>query len=223
MSRQTIRALLFDLGGVLLRTEDPNPRAALEARLGLAAGEAEHLVFHGTDGTAAQLGRITAGQLWARVGHRLALDAAGLRRFRRQFFAGDHIHRPLLAVVRELGAQYQTALVSNAMDDLGEVIGERYPIADAFDLVVGSAGEGVMKPDPAIYLRTLEQLGRQPAEAVLIDDAVANVEGARAVGIHGIHCTPDTDVAAQLRRLGVRIDAAHPSSERTAAPVSTSA
>lgn len=36
-----IRALLFDLGGVLLRTQDHGPREAWERRLGLQPGELE--------------------------------------------------------------------------------------------------------------------------------------------------------------------------------------
>ena len=39
-----IQAIVFDVGGVLLRTEDRQPRRALEERLGLVPGEAEWLL-----------------------------------------------------------------------------------------------------------------------------------------------------------------------------------
>jgi beta-phosphoglucomutase-like phosphatase (HAD superfamily) len=41
-----IQAVIFDVGGVLLRTEDRAPRQAWEARLGLEPGGAEALVFN---------------------------------------------------------------------------------------------------------------------------------------------------------------------------------
>lgn len=91
------------------------------------------------------------------------------------------------------------------MDDLNEVVTSRYPMADAFDLIVGSAYEGIMKPDARIFERTLVRLGRQPAEAIFVDDFMHNVEGARAVGMHAIHYTPDLDLAAALAEFGVAI------------------
>ncbi len=40
-----IKAVIFDMGGVLLRTEDLTPRARLAAQLGVTLRELEHLVF----------------------------------------------------------------------------------------------------------------------------------------------------------------------------------
>ncbi|HRJ45238.1 MAG TPA: HAD-IA family hydrolase, partial [Caldilineaceae bacterium] len=94
-------------------------------------------------------------------------------------------------------------IISNFMDDLRRSLSEKYPIADAFDLIVISAEEKVMKPDPVIFQRTIERLGRRPEECVFVDDFAHNVEGARAVGMHAIHYTPQTDMKAELAKLGV--------------------
>ncbi len=198
-----ISAVIFDVGGVLLRTEDGAPRRALEDRLGLARGQAEQLVFNSDKGRAAQLGQISAAELWAWVGDYFGLDEAGLVRFQQEFFGGDRLNRPLLELVHALHGRYQTAIISNFMDNLTEVITDRFPIAPAFDLIVGSAYEGVMKPDAEIFTRALARLGAQPAEAVFVDDFAHNIEGARAVGLQAIHYTPTTDVAAELAKLGV--------------------
>lgn len=198
-----IRAVLFDVGGVLVRTEDRFPRAALEARLGLAPGMAEYLVFNGPMGLQAQQGMISAQALWAWLQSELKLDEKGLVDFRRAFFAGDRLDRALVDYIRRLRPRYQTAIISNAMDDLLETVTHRYPMADAFDLIVGSAYERVMKPDPIIFRRTLDRLGRAPHEAVFIDDAPRNVEGARAVGMAAIHYRPGIDLVMELERVGV--------------------
>lgn len=198
-----IRALIFDIGGVLIRTEDRSQRAALEKRLGLEPGAADTLVFNSEMGQKAQQGAITTAELWAWVQNHLQLDAAGLQQFQREFWGGDRTDVTLLHLIRRLHTRYQTAIISNATDNLHETVAQLDPTGDLFDLVVGSAYEKVMKPDPLIFERTLTRLGRAPAEAVFIDDFIHNVRGAQAVGLHAIHFTPGIELASELARLGV--------------------
>jgi putative hydrolase of the HAD superfamily len=198
-----IKAIIFDVGGVLVRTEDRTPRRRLEEQYGLQPGEAEFLVYNSEQGQQAQRGEITATTLWRWIQARFNLDAAALADFRQQFWGGDRLNAPLLALVHSLRPRYQTAIISNAMDDLHHTLAAVYPMADAFDLIVGSAAERVMKPAPEIFLRTLARLGREPAEAIFIDDFAHNVAGAQAVGMAAIHYTPDLDVAAALAEYGV--------------------
>ncbi len=205
-----IRAVVFDLGGVILRTEDPAPRARLEARLGLAPGQAEYLVFNSPMGRRAQRGEITTEELWQWVGQELGLDPAGLAAFRQAFWAGDRVDAELVDLIRRLRGRYQTALLSNAFDDLRRVLHRELGIADAFDVVVISAEEGIMKPDPAVYRRVLDRLGREAEECVFVDDFPHNVEAARALGFHAIHYTPGLDLSAALAELGVTLPGSSP-------------
>jgi 2-haloacid dehalogenase len=39
-------------------------------------------------------------------------------------------------------------------------------------------------------------------DCVFIDDSMPNVEAARDVGMHAIHCVEGIDLAAELRRYG---------------------
>ncbi|MBI3958611.1 MAG: HAD family phosphatase [Chloroflexi bacterium] len=204
-----IAALIFDVGGVLIRTEDRSRRAELEKSLGLSPGQTDEIVFNSRMGQAAQMGEITSAALWAWVQTELGLDTPGLAYFRTEFWAGDRLNSDLLALIRRLHPHYQTAIISNFMDDLRRSIGEEYPLIDtfelidAFDLVVISAEEKVMKPSPVIFQRTLERLGRLPEESVFVDDFAHNVAGARAVGMHAIHYTPETEMKRELAKLGV--------------------
>lgn len=198
-----IKAVIFDIGGVLIRTEDPAPRAALEVRLGLAPGQAEYLVLNSAMGRKAQLGQHSAGEQWAWVQQQLALSSAELAAFRSEFWAGDRVDDALVAFIRSLRRHYQTAIISNAMDDLDATVQRLDPGGDTFGVVVGSAYEGVMKPTAAIYERTLARLGRLPAEAIFVDDNAANIAGAAAVGLTTIHFQPGMDVPAVFARLGI--------------------
>ncbi len=198
-----IKAVIFDVGGVLVRTHDHSPRRRWEQRLGLDEGESESIVFGGEMGTKAQSGEISEEALWEWIGRRLALEGETLRAFRRDFWAGDVLDEELVAYIRSLRPRYQTAIISNATDRLHTVLADVFNIADAFDVIVGSADERIMKPDPAIFRRTLERLGREPEETVFIDDSPPNVAGARSLGMHAIHFRAGMDVPAALSRLGV--------------------
>ena len=72
----------------------------------------------------------------------------------------------------------------------------RFGFMDWFDGIVVSGEEKLIKPDPRIFRLLLDRYGLAARETVFIDDSPKNAEGARAVGIHGIHFQS----AAQLRR-----------------------
>ena len=200
-----IKAVIFDVGGVLLRTQDHGPRRRWERQLGLQDWESEQIVFSGEMGTAAQQGVMDDGELWTWIGRHLQLEDEQLKQFRQDFWSGDVLDEELINLIRRLRAEYQTAIISNATDYLRRLLENEHKIADAFDLVVCSAEEKVMKPDSEIYLRTLQRLEREPQEAVFIDDNLDNVSAARNLGMWTIHYHEGLNVEEELAGLGVTI------------------
>jgi glucose-1-phosphatase len=198
-----IQAVIFDVGGVLLRTEDRSYRQRWEEKLGLDDWAADEIVFNSEMGIQAQTGLVTEEAHWQWVGHHLGLTAAELAQFRHDFWAGDRLDDALVAYISRLQGRYQTAIISNAMDGLRYTLTHTYPIAQFFDLMVVSAEEQVMKPKPEIYQRTLERLERQPHEAVFIDDFRHNVLAARELGMTAVHFSPDLNLPRELEKLGV--------------------
>ena len=198
-----IKAVIFDVGGVLVRTMDRSGRHRWEVALGLNNGEAEELVFNSKMGWRAQRGEITDADLWNWIGERLELSSAGLAAFQEDFWSGDVLDEELATLIRGLRTKYQTAIISNATDALRGRLVTRYPIADAFDLIICSAEERIMKPDATIYMRALGRLGVSADETIFVDDFWENIEAARNVGIETIHYAPGVDVAARLLEHGV--------------------
>lgn len=199
-----VNAVIFDVGGVLVRTEDRAPRAAWEQRLGLRPGEADELVFDSAPGQAAQRGEIGTEALWDWVASTLGLNNGDAQRFRYDFFAGDRLDHGLLRYIRRLRPARKTAIITNAADHQRHSLTAVYPLADAFDLIVISAEEGMMKPDARIYQRTLARLGIEGPASVFVDDSAANIAGARAVGMQTIHFTPATHLPSELTALWQR-------------------
>jgi epoxide hydrolase-like predicted phosphatase len=183
MTDNTLRAMMFDYGGVLMRTVDPRPRRELERAFDLEPGEVYDLIFRNPRWDDVQHGRIDSDAFWTQVGEELDLDEQELTAFRRGFWGGDRLDEELVALIRHLrGEGYQTALLSNAPADMEAYI-EELGIADAFDVMVISGDEGLAKPAPEIYDRALERLGVTPEEAVFIDDMRVNVAAARRLGL----------------------------------------
>ena len=183
----TLKAVIFDFGDVLVRTADDSLRTAWERRLHLSPGQAEHIVFGGETEWAVQLGRVTDAQHWRWLQERLGLDDEALIRFRDDFFAGDRLDDDLMAYIARLRSRYHVGLLSNATDIARRLLADKYGIIRCFGSITISAEEGVMKPDPRIYRTALARAGAEPAEALFVDDALRNIEGARALGMAALH------------------------------------
>ena len=195
-----VRAVCFDFGGVIARTEYQAPRAHLAERLNLEYEDLVRLVFESETSRTASVGAIRADEHWAAVVRRLRRPASETKTIRDEFFAGDVVDRALVDFIHSLRPRFKTGLISNAWDDLREyLIRER--IADAFDHIVVSAEVRTVKPKAEIYLLALQQLEVSPSEAVFVDDFIENVEGARAVGMSAIHFRDPDSALDELKRL----------------------
>jgi FMN phosphatase YigB (HAD superfamily) len=76
---------------------------------------------------------------------------------------------------------------------------------DHFDHFVLSSEVGALKPDPAFFRACVERVGAEPESSIFIDDAAANVEGARAAGLVGLLYRDTPTLIADLRARGVEV------------------
>ena len=195
-----IKAVVWDIGGVIARTEDRIPRDQLAVDLGVTRDDLNELFFSGPEGTRAQKGEITTEELMVYIRGQLDLAPGEHTDLEERFFAGDQIDHELVDFIRSLKPKYRIGIISNAWRQLAELL-DGLGIRDAFDVVVGSGDVGVMKPDPRIYRLALEGLGVQPGEAVFVDDFIENIKGARALGMHAIHFLNPAQTMGDLRAL----------------------
>ena len=195
-----IKAVFFDLGGVIVRTEYQAPRQHLAERLGMEYEDIVKIVFESPSSVKASVGEISAKQHWANVTKRLRRPATETQAIRDEFFAGDIVDREIVEFLRSLRPRYFVGLISNAWPDLREyIVSQKFD--DAFDHMVISGEVGVVKPEARIYQLALEQAGVSPNEAVFVDDFHENVEGCQAVGMHGIHFRDPHKTMSELRIL----------------------
>jgi epoxide hydrolase-like predicted phosphatase len=196
----TLRAIFFDLGGVILRTEYQAPRERLAERLNMTYEDINKIVFESETARKASLGEISVDEHWLAVTRKLRLPDSEAESIRTEFFAGDVIDRDLLNFIRSLRPRYQTGVISNAWGDMREYI-VKHQFDDAFDTLIISAEIGMMKPQREVYQLALKQAQVQANEAAFVDDTPKNVEASNALGMHGIIFRDPTQVKENLKTL----------------------
>jgi len=196
----SIKAVFFDLGGVIVRTEYQSPRQHLAERLSMEYDDLIRLVFDSPTAQQATVGEVTSAEHWATVMKRLKRPTSETQTIRDEFFAGDVVDRELLKFVHSLRPRYKTGLISNAFDDLRPFI-VREKFDDAFDHMIISAEVRAAKPGAKIYNIALEQLQVQAEEAVFVDDFIENIVACEKLGIKGIHFKSPESALQQLKQL----------------------
>jgi 2-haloacid dehalogenase len=199
-----IRSVVFDLGGVLI---DWNPRYLYRKLFAGDEAAMEHFLTHVCNNTwnLAQDG----GRRWA--------DAIEL-------LSAEHPqHRPMISAYRERWDEMLNGPIHDTVDVLGElkdkgvpiyaltnwsaetfpIAKERYEFLGWFRDILVSGDEKLVKPDPQIYQLLLSRNGLSAAEAIFIDDSHRNVDGARAVGMAGLHFETPAKLRADLTALSL--------------------
>lgn len=190
-----ITTIIFDLGGVLLRTEDRAPRTRLAERLGISFKELEGHVYGSRE---VMRGEISAESHMKAVMKKLGLPEENVKEFGDEFWGGDRMDTKLVDFIRDLRGDYTTVLLSNAWDDLRHMLVHVWKIADIFDHIFISAEMGLAKPDPEIYQTVAAELSKDPAGLIFVDDFIENVEAAREEGWNAIHFRSREGALAEL-------------------------
>jgi putative hydrolase of the HAD superfamily len=183
-----LRAVIFDYGMVL--TGQPNAKAHDEMLriTGLPADRFETLYW--ADRHAYDEGKLTGIAFWRKLSRDGNLDLSQstieeLNRWDARMWTTQN--PAMLAWQKQLKQRgLLTAILSNMGDSVLESIQREYDWLPCFDVLIWSYQHLLAKPDPAIYLLTLEKLGTHPEESLFIDDKQVNIDAARALGMPAI-------------------------------------
>lgn len=178
------RAVLFDLGGVLLELGDVTPLAAH-----MAAGDVTAFWERWILGDWPR--RLETGICTPEDFARGCVESFALPYTPEAFLAAFAAwpigpYPGAFALLQTLRGQAHVACLSNTNVVHMAEQEARYGWRARFDTCLLSHELGLAKPDPAIYQHVVETL-RLPADAILfLDDNAINVEGARAVGLRAV-------------------------------------
>ena len=107
-------------------------------------------------------------------------------------------------IVRQLKPHHHLIILSNTNPWHWRQALEQFPIVSEFQDYVLSYEVGVLKPHPAIYRAALEKAGSSQ-RVIFIDDMELNVDGARIMGIRGVHFRSADQLKRELSVLGCRL------------------
>jgi putative hydrolase of the HAD superfamily len=192
-----IKAVIFDIGGVLVQQVDRTRVRYWEARLALEEGSLGRSIWLMPISLQAEIGRASEDEVWAAVADRFQLNPIDLAALRGDFFSGSVWNDQLIEYARSLRARYTTGVISNAWPNARAAV-KRWINGETFDDLIFSAEVGLAKPDRRIFDLALERWQVQPAEAIFIDDMLENVEAAQAIGLAGIRYQNTEQVIAEI-------------------------
>ena len=200
-----LRAVIFDFGGVISM---PQNRAMLQEWAREHAGLSEEQI---REGYAASRPGFDGGDYSGVEMYRRILTALGkpytealLEELERRDMESWSVPNPeTLAWAKVLKAEgLKVGILTNMplsfLPWFDRAASEFRALADA---EVISAAVRLVKPQPEIYRLMLSRLDVRPDEAIFFDDMPANVEGARAVGLHSERFTSVTEAQAAVARL----------------------
>ena len=199
----TIRAVIFDMGKVLVHFTHDGMFAAMGEVCGATGAEIRRWLWDSGLQDRFERGEIDAAglrrQLEQHVGRKL--DEAALMRAASDIFT---LNEPLVPLIQSLGqGGYRLVVLSNTCPPHVAWIRRHWDVLDLFDEHVFSYEVGVMKPDPAIYQAAAAAAGHPPTECFFVDDLAENVAAARELGMGGAVFTGVGELRAALEEAGV--------------------
>jgi putative hydrolase of the HAD superfamily len=119
------------------------------------------------------------------AGQTLASETAST--YRQRYLAARRAVAGAAALLKAVRERARVGVVSNNLLEEQQDKLQHCQLDQYVDVLVVSEEAGVSKPDPRIFQMTLERLGCQPREAVMIGDSwEADITGASAAGIRAI-------------------------------------
>jgi putative hydrolase of the HAD superfamily len=200
-----LRAVVFDYGMVLTGPPDPEAHAALLRITGLPLARFESLYW--ANRPAYDEGNLTGLAFWQKLVRDagLALPPEKVEELNQWDARMWTTENPAM-LAWQLALKRRgllTAILSNMGDNVLAGVEREFDWIHRFDVLVWSFQLHMAKPAPAIYLRALQELGVQPAEALFLDDKLVNVEAARALGMKAMQFSTVERLRADLIAAGL--------------------
>jgi putative hydrolase of the HAD superfamily len=198
-------ALLCDVDNVI-RRYDGAALIRAEQEAGLAAGTTSQVAFAPDVVMPLLLGQVTPAQWSERIAEAFVLRHPQVPAATASALAGTLTGSPfaadpaVVAMLRAVRPRLTLVLVTNASVQL-EADLLALGLADLAHHVVSSARVGVVKPDPRIYHAAADLAGAAPERCLFVDDTLANVEAARALGMSVVDYRTPNDLSAALGKL----------------------
>jgi len=193
----TIKALIWDMEGVLMLTDENDISSTVAKALNASYEKVREIYFSNTNDKV-DLGEITMDQFYEYVLDTLQISRDKKHLLEEVFYERAYIDEDLIKQIVEMSREYKIGLLSNYSNDLRPRIEKEWAIGSVFDEIIISCEVGMIKPDPAIFNLMLDRLDVKADESVFIDDRIKNIDGAKKIGLHTIFFTSREQALEEL-------------------------
>jgi putative hydrolase of the HAD superfamily len=198
------RAVLFDLGGVVLDIDFARPLALWQPHSRLSPQQLREAFRHDAAYERHETGALASDGYLAHLREVLGLacdDTAAWAGFN-AILVGEIA--PTLALVDAIRPDVPRYAISNTNPVHFAEMERAFPaLLRRFQRVFASHEIGHRKPDAAAFRHVLDAIGVPAPQALLFDDLLPNVEGARAVGMQAVLVRGPQDVRQALEERGL--------------------
>ena len=200
----TIRAVVFDWGGVLI--DHPAPVLFTYCANYFGVPRETFVAASRTLADRFQKGLLSEDEFWEIVCSDLGVDHPTIPSLWEAAFQAAYVEKPevfrLASVLKKNG--YTIGLLSNTECPAMRFFQQQQ--YDMFDVLVFSCAEGTRKPEEHIYRIALSRLQTEPQETVFIDDAPEFIAGAASIGIKTILFKTYAQVKHDLLSYSVQVE-----------------
>ena len=206
MASARFRAIIFDIGRVLIRVDIFRAMDSLASGLSLTPEELWTAIQKDPHWLDWQEGRISPRDWYLHLTKRLGVSLTFEQFSEVWNRALDPIPIQPEPFLEKLSKNYRLALLSNTDPIHMSNEETRFPFFRLFPIRIYSYRVGASKPDPLIYREALKACKVRAEEAVYIDDVAAYAEAAQRLGMTGIVFQSSEQLQSNLRKLGILFD-----------------
>jgi putative hydrolase of the HAD superfamily len=201
----TIRALLWDVGGVLLTNAwDHTQRAQALKHFHLEDDDKEFHNRHEMVVSSFERGKITLDEYLDRTVFYCPRPFTR-EAFRDYMFSLSQPIPDVLQFAQSLGrsSKYFMGTINNESRELNYYRIEKFGLRNIFRLFISSCFVGLRKPESGIYRLALEVTQIPAEECCFIDDRALNLECAARLGMHTVEMDSLDQLRADLQKIGL--------------------
>jgi glucose-1-phosphatase len=197
------RAVIFDVGGVIIHVDSARSFAALGKRAGFSPGHVWKALQTEPHWADWQEGRMSPRDWHKHLSEKFQLSL----NFEEFCESWNRMleHATLLpeSLFERLAESCRVALLSNSDPIHVAHIEAAFPFVRHFPVRIYSCRVGICKPAPTIYYHVLRELDASPEGVLYVDDTRENAAVATSLGMTGFHFTSPAELLSEFTRLGL--------------------
>ncbi|MEB6478094.1 HAD family hydrolase [Acinetobacter vivianii] len=149
-------------------------------------------------------GKIWKDSVYEQLIHEFSIDhvthdrllASYINDFNKFSCCFEHVEKTMIQLKQQ---GYLIGLISNGRTPFQEHNFYALGLTEFFSSIIVSEAIGLRKPDPAIFLLSCQQLGVRPQDCIFVgDNELADIQGAKAVGMKTIFFHPDPSISSSI-------------------------